>query len=250
MNEFSFVRARGTQQFPFNRNGKMPRAARGLKDNTYYHVLNRGNSHQSIFCSDDDFGLLLSLLAEARERYSVKLFAYCVMPTHFHLLVKPGTAKELSRWMQWLMTSYVRRYHQSHGTSGHLWQGRFKCFIVKEDEHLLSVTRYIEGNPARNGLVKSALEWRWSSHAMRATSSGELPVESLPLDLPQPWTEYVNTPLADCELERLRQCVNRQAPYGDCDWQMETCSRLGLESTMKPLGRPRREKLPVTLDGI
>jgi putative transposase len=220
----------------------MPRSARGLVGNSYYHVINRGNGQQRIFHKDSDFAVLISLFEDAREKYSVKVYAYCLMPDHFHLLVKPAIAGDLSRWMQWLMTSHVRRYHRRYGTSGHIWQGRFKCFIVKEDEHLLAVTRYIEGNPVRSGMVESALEWRWSSHAVRVTTFGVLPVDSLPLDLPDSWTEYVDMPLMDHELDKIRHSVNRQAPYGDSSWQLEKCSELGLESTLKPLGRPRKKK--------
>jgi len=221
---------------------KMPRAVRGLVGNTYYHVINRGNGRQQIFNKDSDFAALISLLEDAREKYAVKVYAYCLMPDHFHLLVKPETAGELSKWMQWTMTSHVRRYHQHYGTSGHIWQGRFKCFIVKEDEHLLAVTRYIESNPVRSGLVKSALEWRWSSHVGRISASGGVLIENLPFVLPGHWTEYVDMPLMDHELDKIRHSVNRQTPYGDSDWQLEKCSELGLESTIKPLGRPRKGK--------
>ena len=77
------------------------------------------------------------------------------------MVIRPNQAEELSKWMQWLMTSHVRRYHRHYGTSGHIWQGRFKSFIVQEDIHLLMVLRYVEGNPVRAGLVNSAKEWLW-----------------------------------------------------------------------------------------
>src|SRR5689334_7567220 len=104
----------------------MPRSARGLIGDSYYHVINRGNASQQIFHDEGDYEELLSLFEDALKKYSVRLFAYCIMPNHFHLLVKPDTAEDLSRLMQWLMTSHVRRYHQSYRTRGHLWQGRFK----------------------------------------------------------------------------------------------------------------------------
>ncbi len=98
----------------------MPRIARGLGDKLIYHVLNRGNAKQEIFHKNQDYTAFIALMKEAKSRYSIKLFAYCLMPNHFHMIVMPLQAKELSRYMQWLMTSHVRRYHTHYKTSGHV----------------------------------------------------------------------------------------------------------------------------------
>ena len=83
------------------------------------------------------------------------------MSNHFHLVLwQPG---DLSRWMHWLLTTDVPRYLGHYRHSGHVWQGRFKAFPIQEDEHLLTVIRYVERNPLRAGLVERAEEWRWSS---------------------------------------------------------------------------------------
>jgi len=65
-------------------------------------------------------------LHEAKNRYPMKFFAYCLMPNHFHMVLIPGKGEDLSKWMQWLGTSHVRRYHRHYGTSGHVWQGKFR----------------------------------------------------------------------------------------------------------------------------
>jgi putative transposase len=162
------------------------------------------------------------------------------MPNHFHLLLRPERASNLSRFMQWLMTSHVRRYHSNNRTCGHVWQGRYKSFIVEEDVHLLAVVRYIEGNPVRATLVQSAREWRWSSHGERLHGcSGNL-VDDLPLGLPLDWTEYVNAPMTDAEITRMRQSMCRGAPFGSLPWQRTICESLGLESTVRAKGRPRK----------
>ena len=115
------------------------------------------------------------------------------------------------------MTSHVRRYHRHYGTSGHVWQGRYKSFIVQEDEHLITIVRYIEANPVRARLSESAKSWVWSSHGRPVKGvKGEL-LDDLPILLPASWTEYVDTPMTDGEIERLRICLNRQAPYGKED---------------------------------
>ena len=66
-----------------------------------------------------------------------------------HLVVQPQGAGDLSRWMHWLLNTHVRRYHQHYHSSGHIWQGRFKSFPIEEDDHLLTVLRYVERNPVR-----------------------------------------------------------------------------------------------------
>ena len=100
--------------------------------------------------------LFLSLLVEAKKRHRVKLFGFCLMPNHFHLVLEPTHQTALSQFMQWLLTSHVRRYHQHYGSSGHIWQGRFKSFPVQRDGHLMTVLRYVLQNPVRAGLSSTA----------------------------------------------------------------------------------------------
>lgn len=216
----------------------MPRGARGFADNEVYHVLNRGNGRATVFHKAADFEAFVRLIGEAKERYPVKVLAYCLMSNHFHLLVKPEKGEDLSQWMRWLMTAHVRRYHRHHGTSGHLWQGRFKSFIVKGDEHLLTVARYVEGNPVQAGMVRSARDWPWSSHrenlgtvsAQRAVTvpleetagePGQAPAEPVPdvaivdggLELPADWADYVDAPLTARELNTLKLSLHRGVAF-------------------------------------
>jgi putative transposase len=217
----------------------MPRVARGLADGHIYHIINRGNGRQQVFHGEGDYRSFVELLEQAGERHPVGLLAWCLMPNHFHLLVRPEQASDLSKWMQWLMTSHVRRYHQYHRTSGHVWQGRFKSFIVQEDKHLFTVIRYIEANPVRAGLAPSARDWRWSSHRGRTGLEKDV-TESPALPMPTDWTRYVDQAMTDMELEKIRNSLKRQAPYGEPLWQKRICLELGLESTIKPMGRPRK----------
>lgn len=217
----------------------MPRVARGLADGLIYHIINRGNGRQQVFHTDGDYRSFVDLMTETGERHPVKMLAWCIMPNHFHLLVSPERADDLSRWMQWFMTSHVRRYHRFHKSSGHIWQGRYKSFIVQEDKHLLTVVRYIEGNPVRAQIVQSAKDWSWSSHLGRVGLSESFP-EKMPIELPSDWTGYVDQPLTEGELERIQISMQRQTPFGSPSWQMRVCQEHGLESTLKPKGRPRK----------
>jgi putative transposase len=115
----------------------MPRLARGLVDGFVYHVINRGNGRQEVFHEDKEYEAFIDLMAEAKTMYEVKVLAYCLMPNHFHMLLQPEKAEDMSKWMQWLMTSHVRKHHRIHKTSGHVWQGRFKWKIKGSGLHIL-----------------------------------------------------------------------------------------------------------------
>jgi putative transposase len=208
-----------------------------------YHVLNRGNARGEVFHKDEDYAAFLKLLVQAGERLPVRLLAYCLLPNHFHLVLWPYQDGDLSRWMQWLLTSHVRRYHRHYDSSGHVWQGRFKAFPIQQDEHLLTVLRYVERNPvrAKSLPVRKAERWPWSSLG-RPPKNVETPrLDSGPVRRPDHWLDWVNAPQTEAELKALRDCVVRGAPYGGERWQQLTARRLGLESTLRPRGRPRKK---------
>jgi putative transposase len=141
----------------------MPRSARASVGGYCYHVLNRGNARAQVFHKDGDYNAFVKLIRQASARVPMRLLALCVMPNHFHLALWPFEDGDLSAWMGWLLTAHVRRYHKHYRSSGHVWQGRFKAFPIQEDDHLLSVLRYIERNPLRAKLVAKAEDWSWSS---------------------------------------------------------------------------------------
>jgi len=109
----------------------MARRLRKTLGGLCYHVINRRNGRATVFHKDDDYAAFLRLLCEASERLPMRLLAYCLMPNHFHLVLWPREDGDLSVWMQWLMTSHVRRYHRHYHSSGHVWQGRFRSFPIR-----------------------------------------------------------------------------------------------------------------------
>jgi putative transposase len=187
----------------------MPRDLRTFTDGGIYHIIDRGNGRQRIFLKDGDYVAFLKLLGEVMERHEIELYAYCVMPNHFHLLLKIEQGENLSKAMQWFLTTHVRRYHQHYHTSGHLWQGRFKSFVVQADEYLVTVARYIEGNPVRACLVETAMNWVWSSHRGRCGIERDLLINPLPVPWVGDWTQYVDTPLTPMEVAKVR---NKRQP--------------------------------------
>lgn len=180
-------------------------------------------------------------MAHASIEVPMRILGYCLLPNHFHLVLWPLHDGDLSRWMHWLLNTHIRRYHKHYQSSGHIWQGRFKAFPIAADEHLLTVLRYVERNPVRANLVKEADQWLWSSAGLWTTQVGRPDyLEAGPVERPQPWLQWVNQALTAAELAALRRSVNRGTPYGSQAWSRETAQRLGLESTLRPRGRPRK----------
>jgi putative transposase len=215
----------------------MPRSARASAGGLCYHIINRGNARAEVFHKPEDFDAFLRIMGEAGIRVSMRIIAYCLMPNHFHFVLWPRADGDLSRWMHWVLTTHVRRYLRHYGHSGHIWQGRFKAFPIQEDEHLLTVIRYVERNPLRAALVGRAEVWSWSS--LR-------PNEGLALDPgPTPrgadWLEFVNSPMTEAEVVAIRLSLRRDRPYGTDAWTTETAGLLGLEYSLQPRGRQRKQ---------
>lgn len=137
----------------------MARTARMAAGGICYHVINRGNRRATVFHSAEDYDFFVRLMERACARIAMRVLAYCVMPNHFHFVLWPYGDGDMSRWMHWLMTSHVVRYHKIRGTSGRVWQGRYKAFPIEQDGHLLTVLRYVERNPVRANLVATAMDW-------------------------------------------------------------------------------------------
>ena len=217
----------------------MPRTARASVGGMCYHVLNRGNGRAEVFHKDADYAAFLDLMVEANERLRLRVLGYVLMPNHFHLVLWPRGDGDLSRWMQWLMTSHVRRYHRHYHGSGHVWQGRFKAFPIQQDEHLLAVLRYVERNPLRARLVRRAENWLWSSLAWRTHGKRPELLAEWPVGCPRNWVARVNSVQSEAELVAVHRSIARGAPLGDERWVARTATRLGLESSLRPRGRPR-----------
>lgn len=218
----------------------MARTARASKGGICYHVINRGNARSTVYHNDSDYESFIHLMRMACDRIPMRVLSYCLMPNHFHLVLWPYGDGDMSRWMQWLLTSHVRRYHRLRGSSGRIWQGRFKAFPIQQDRHLLTVMRYVERNPVRANLVCNSADWNWSSISASAPIQRQSMLASSPVSRPDGWRELVDMPQNQVELDALRQCARRNAPFGSPAWTDQTARSLGLEASIRRLGRPRK----------
>jgi len=224
----------------------MPRRARSIQGGFVCHVLNRSNARAEIFSTEDEYAAFERVLEEAYRREPLRILGYCVMPDHWHLVVWPrnGKDRQVSEFLRWLTVTHTQRWHAHRHTTGtgHLYQGRFKSFPVESDEHLYAVLRYVERNPVRANLVQRAQDWRWSSTWRRHRGDEEARrlLSPWPMTRPTDWLRRVNRAERRGELEALRRCVQRGQPYGSEPRRLRITAQLGLESTFRPRGRPRK----------
>lgn len=135
-----------------------------------YHVTSRGNALQDIYADNHDRANFLNLIDRTRIRYDWYVHAYCLMSNHYHLLIETGTPT-LSKGMKLLNGVYTQTFNHRNRRVGHLFQGRYKAILVDRESYLLELARYIVLNPVRARMVRSAVDWKWSSY--RATAGLE-----------------------------------------------------------------------------
>ena len=172
----------------------MARQRRCTFANHVYHVMNRAAKRSLLFANASDYMLFERTLESALARFPMRLIAYCLMPTHFHLLLWPRTDGDVSRFIKWLTGTHAGRWNQIHGSVGHgaVYQSRFKCVWVENDEQLLRAWRYIERNPLNADLVVRAEDWRWCSLWRRLRGPHPHPLCEGPVALPDSWLEILN----------------------------------------------------------
>jgi REP-associated tyrosine transposase len=128
-----------------------------------YHVMNRARRGQDLYPDKADMDTFLDLLKETAAMFNLKVFAYCLMPTHYHLLVQTPDAN-LSRCMRHINGVYTQRYNVLNKCDGTLFRGRYKAILIDADSYLLELVRYIHRNPLRAGIVTKLGRYVWSSH--------------------------------------------------------------------------------------
>jgi len=162
----------------------------------------------------------MQVLQEGQERTSIRLLAYCVMPNHFHLIVWPARDGQMVEFMRWFQMVHSKRWHRFRQTegAGALYQGRYKAFPVQDDDHFLTVCRYVERNPLRAGLVTRAEEWPWSSLGQRCRNCEGPCLETWPIPPPSNWLAIVNSGEIHAELETVRSSLAHGTAFGSSVW--------------------------------
>jgi putative transposase len=229
----------------------MPRNLRVVPPDGVLHVLNRANRRATIFANGGDYRRFVELLAEGLSREGTPLYAYCLMPNHWHLVLRAADGQQLARLMHWVATKHASAWNAYRGIvgEGHLYQGRYKTFPVQADEHFLVVCRYVERNPVRAGLVERASEWKWSSHrahiwrgAGHEAGGVALSTSPWPVQRPAEWQDWVDLPQSDTEIAEIRTSLRRGAPFGAERWREDVAAKTGRKWSFLARGRPRKKR--------
>ena len=207
-----------------------------------YHVLNRGNGRLRVFHKPGDYQAFLDLLILGKERANVEVFGFCLMPNHWHLVLRPQRPGDLAGYLSWVTNTHVKRYrahspHERPPVSGPLQE------LPGAGGFVLSLAVAVCGSQSAAGKTSSsspAQDWEWSSLGCNAGAAKEL-LSPWPLRRPPDWTKIVNRPPPDAERERIKASLERGRPLGDDRWTAGTARRMGLQFTLNPRGRPRMQ---------
>jgi putative transposase len=213
------------------------------------HVIVRGVNRQTCFGAEGDFAAYLDDLACAARAYECAIHAYVLMTNHIHLLATGPQRGAISRMVQHVGRRYVQRFNASWGRTGTLFQGRFRSSLVDSDRYLLTCMRYIELNPVRAGMVRSATDYIWSSvHANAGFCADHLvtphdeyrSLGSTDAERATAYRVILAQPLRTSELETIRQHVNRDCALGRPTFQATMARACGRRAEVRRSGRPAR----------
>lgn len=159
-----------------------------------------------IFAVAGGFQKFVELLGKSKEKFDWKLFHYCLMTNHIHLLVQMVKGDDLAKLMQYLLFEYSRWYRKDNKYVGHLWQGRYKNELIEKESYFLECGRYIERNPARAKIVKSLEDYKWSSYRHYALGENNSIIDM------NPYYNQLGDDVQSCQ-RRYKEFVELEGPY-------------------------------------
>ena len=188
----------------------MARPLRIQYEGAFYHITARGNEKKDIFTNDVDRNRFIKILESVAEKYRWIVHAYCLMSNHYHLVVETPL-KNLSAGMRQLNGVYTQSFNKKQGRIGHLFQGRFKAYLIEKENYLLEVCRYIVLNPVRAGIVHDPLDWEYSSY--RKTFGDRNRYKYLYPDL---ILSFFSNSLADAQkkyIKFVKEGIGKESPF-------------------------------------
>ena len=214
-----------------------------------HHVIQRGNNKGQIFFSENDYLVFLSMLKEAKKKHPCRIYTYCLMKNHFHLIVEPEESNNISLLMKLLGAKYVHYINKKYNRTGTLWEGRFKCSLIEEDSYFLTCLRYVEMNPVRAGLCNRPDDYPWSGYKFRAYG---LKSEILDIDTwynsagdtgekrQEIYRKLFDIPIPDWTTKLIRKISQRNGIIGSENFIQDMCKIKGEGIILRHPGRPRK----------
>lgn len=230
----------------------MPRASRIVIAGYAHHIIQRGHNRQAVFVSDRDFLYYLENLREWKDAYDCRIYAYCLMTNHVHLIVDPGEdERNLACLMKRVAGRHTRYVNRLERRTGSLWEGRFKSSPISTDEYLLACCRYVELNPVRAGIVADPADYRWSSYGVKIGSRQEALLDQDPRYLgladsekerAEIYATWVKESIAAEEWELIRKSLQRGQLTGSSRFVEEIEKKIERRVEFRGPGRPKKVK--------
>ena len=227
----------------------MPRQPRLVVVGYPHHIILRGNNRSAVFYNDKDRRFFVNCLKEAKKKTKSKIYAYCFMTNHVHLLLEPSSSDGIGDMMQSLGRRYVRYINQTYKRIGTLWEGRFKSSLVSKDEYLLACARYIELNPLRAKMVSDPKDYPWSSFRFRAEGRPDGLLDEDPVykglgktsaERQTRYKEWFKRGIPQGELSLIRDAVQKGGILGSGGFFDAVAKLAGRDVCLRPRGRPRK----------
>src|SRR4030042_4368987 len=217
----------------------MPRIARIVGAGYPHHIVERGNNRERVFANPIDYEKYLSFLSKYSEEKEAAVLAYCLMPNHIHFLVRPSGEEALAKMMQGVTLCYSKYFNRENGRTGRLWESRYYSTVIDGDSYLWTVSKYIENNPMRAGIVKKPEDYPYSSakaHILRK----ENPILKEPLfdkgELDE-YRRFVKLEEDKRILEEIRKQTRSGKPLGDGGFLETLSEKMGCSLSFRSRGR-------------
>ncbi len=227
----------------------MPRSARIIIDGYPHHIIQRGHNRQVVFSSTTDYLFYLDNLHELKAKFGCKVYAYCLMANHVHLIIDPGSnGQNLALLMKRIAGRQTRYANRIEKRSGTLWEGRYKSSPINTDEYLMACCRYVELNPMRAGMVTAPELYRWSSYR---TKIGMAKQNWLDLDpfyqglaktakkRREEYQAYIRETIVEDEMQQIRAAIQRGQLTGSEQFIDEIEDKIGIRIESRGPGRPK-----------
>jgi putative transposase len=220
----------------------MPRIARIVGAGYPHHIVQRGNNREKVFFDQDDYEKYLSFLARYSEKRNASILAYCLMPNHIHLLIRPSDESAPAKMMQGVTLCYTQYFNRKNNRTGRLWECRYHSTIVDEERYLWAVCKYIENNPVRAGLVGKPEDYPYSSGKAHLLGKSN-PVLTEELFDERDSKEYQRLmKLKDDKrtLDDIRKHTRLGRPLGEGEFLHILSRKFAYNVVCRPKGRPRK----------
>ena len=231
----------------------MPRKARVIVPNTPHHIVQRGHNRNAVFVQDEDYRYYLETLEEWKSELAIKIYGYCLMTNHIHLIVgandRPG---DIGRLMKRLAGRQTRYVNKMEGRTGSLWESRYKISPIETGAYLLQCCRYVELNPVKAKMVKRPEDYPWSSYSAKVglTSCSWLDIDPCYKGLAETdekrikrYRDFVNSAIdAEGEQDFISAAIERNQLTGTRKFIEEVERRMGIRVEFRGRGRPAKKE--------